>query len=272
MVKPEGYYTDKNGKVRPITGRKPHVNPLSKGTMNIRIPKRTIRKVQAKRSTHAKRIDDSLKAKIPENPEEWVNEPNRNDLVGVDYPEGKHKIVKVLLHRAEGSRKDPTVGKTMEFKSIEATNQQLRKNTRSMPEEQLGYDKHDFTIVWSDGTAYKGRYDLRRDETNPNIEKHVKDEAKFWNSKKAEKIGYSKKDVDSVRAEYKKYLKLLKSNPDGYPYRSRKKMTYHGRTGYPMIHITRTSGRKYIMVRKKGGGTKRLYLDKHGNVPERHRK
>lgn len=48
--------------------------------------------------------------------------------------------------------------------------------------------------------------------------------------------------------------------------RSRRKMTYHGRSGYPVIHETET-GRKYIMVRAKGGrGTKRLYL-KNGRVP-----
>ena len=54
------------------------------------------------------------------------------------------------------------------------------------------------------------------------------------------------------------------------PYRSKKTMTYHGRKGKPVIH-TSTTGKKYIMVRKKGGGTKRLYLDKHGNVPKKYR-
>ena len=40
--------------------------------------------------------------------------------------------------------------------------------------------------------------------------------------------------------------------------RTKKKITYHGRSGYPSIHKTKT-GKKYIMVRKKGGGVKRLY-------------
>ena len=35
-------------------------------------------------------------------------------------------------------------------------------------------------------------------------------------------------------------------------------ITYHGRTGKPEIHKTKT-GRKYIMVRAEGGGVKRLY-------------
>lgn len=41
--------------------------------------------------------------------------------------------------------------------------------------------------------------------------------------------------------------------------KSKRKMTYHGRSGYPIIHTTK-KGREYIMVRKKDGGTKRLYL------------
>lgn len=52
--------------------------------------------------------------------------------------------------------------------------------------------------------------------------------------------------------------------------RSKKKMTYHSRSGYPIIHKTAT-GRKYIMVRAVGGGVKRLYL-KFGKVPAKYRK
>lgn len=51
--------------------------------------------------------------------------------------------------------------------------------------------------------------------------------------------------------------------------RSKKKLKYHGREGYPLIHSTK-QGKKYIMVRKKGGGVKRLYLVK-GNVPKSQR-
>ncbi len=41
--------------------------------------------------------------------------------------------------------------------------------------------------------------------------------------------------------------------------RSRKKITYHGRTGFPVIHTTK-GGRKYIMVRAADGkGVRRLY-------------
>lgn len=45
------------------------------------------------------------------------------------------------------------------------------------------------------------------------------------------------------------------------PHHSKRKMTYHGRSGHPVIHYT-TTGKQYIMVRKRGGGNKRLYLKK----------
>jgi len=35
-------------------------------------------------------------------------------------------------------------------------------------------------------------------------------------------------------------------------------ITYHGRKGKPVAHTTK-SGKRYIMARASGGGTKRLY-------------
>lgn len=58
-----------------------------------------------------------------------------------------------------------------------------------------------------------------------------------------------------------------------YPYKSKKEICYHGRCGYPIIHLDEEADQdqdqeqEYIMVRKKGGGTKRLYLTKEGRVP-----
>lgn len=40
--------------------------------------------------------------------------------------------------------------------------------------------------------------------------------------------------------------------------RTKKIIKYHGREGHPEIHTT-AAGRRYIMVRAKGGGVKRLY-------------
>ena len=42
--------------------------------------------------------------------------------------------------------------------------------------------------------------------------------------------------------------------------RASRKITYHGRKGKPVIHLTKNLLKPFIMVRKKGGGTKRLYL------------
>lgn len=53
-------------------------------------------------------------------------------------------------------------------------------------------------------------------------------------------------------------------------YKSKKKMTYHGRCiGYPMIYATK-KGREYIIVCAAGRSIKRLYLKK-GDVPIRDR-
>ena len=40
--------------------------------------------------------------------------------------------------------------------------------------------------------------------------------------------------------------------------RTKTQIKYHGRKGYPIVH-TSTTHKKYIMVRKTGGGVKRLY-------------
>lgn len=55
-----------------------------------------------------------------------------------------------------------------------------------------------------------------------------------------------------------------------YPHKSKRMLTYHGRSGYPLIHKDTKSGRTYIMVRARGGGTKRIYLE-NGWVPKRYR-
>jgi len=44
-----------------------------------------------------------------------------------------------------------------------------------------------------------------------------------------------------------------------YPHRLKRKITYHGRSGYPVVHIDSKTLKRYIMVRNKDRGTKRLY-------------
>ena len=40
--------------------------------------------------------------------------------------------------------------------------------------------------------------------------------------------------------------------------RSKNVIEYHRRAGHPQIHVSK-AGKRYIMVRKIGGGVKRLY-------------
>jgi hypothetical protein len=60
------------------------------------------------------------------------------------------------------------------------------------------------------------------------------------------------------RKGYRKGKKYIKPTFVDVERKLGKEITYHGRKGKPVIH-TDERGRKYIMVRKSGGGTKRLY-------------
>ena len=44
-----------------------------------------------------------------------------------------------------------------------------------------------------------------------------------------------------------------------YPRKSKQTIKYHGRVGKPTLHYDKRRRKTYIMVRAKGGGTKRLY-------------
>lgn len=67
------------------------------------------------------------------------------------------KVKTITIVRAEG----PTqlCGIKQVANSWEYANQILRQNSIYAP-ERGGYDKHDFTVVFEDGSEYKGRYDL----------------------------------------------------------------------------------------------------------------
>lgn len=67
------------------------------------------------------------------------------------------------------------------------------------------------------------------------------------------KTGENKKN--QTKAKEVKWQRKRKEKKEQEP---KKKITHHGRAGHPVIHISE-SGKKYIMVRKKGGGVKRLY-------------
>ncbi len=52
---------------------------------------RRARRVQARRSPHAKAIDEGLKAPIAKNVDQWLNQPNRFDLPNVDTNKPKRQ-------------------------------------------------------------------------------------------------------------------------------------------------------------------------------------
>jgi len=46
-----------------------------------------LQRIHMQRSLQAQLVDEGMKAQIAESVEEWIKQPNRNDIVGVDYPE-----------------------------------------------------------------------------------------------------------------------------------------------------------------------------------------
>lgn len=72
----------------------------------------------------------------------------------------KTKAVKFELYRAEGLSSE--CGPAAPVTSWKAADDILRNWARTAPEKGQGYDKCDFTVTWSDGETYTGRYDLKR--------------------------------------------------------------------------------------------------------------
>ena len=56
----------------------------------------------------------------------------------------------------------------------------------------------------------------------------------------------------------KQKTRMMTYPAPGATYRLLLPITYHGRKERPLVHFT-AKGKKYIMVRATGGGTKRLY-------------
>jgi len=71
-----GFYTDEEGRVRPIT----------KGVGILRHPvtSRLKNRKIIYRSQHALAIDKALKARVTEDPKKWMRNPNRYDYEGID--------------------------------------------------------------------------------------------------------------------------------------------------------------------------------------------
>lgn len=72
----------------------------------------------------------------------------------------KIQAVKFELYRAEGP--SAQCGPAQPVTTWTDADDILRNWARTAPDEGQGYDKCDFTVTWSDGETYTGRYDLRR--------------------------------------------------------------------------------------------------------------
>jgi rubrerythrin len=126
-------------------------------------------------------------------------------LAHPDPPSSKSgvlKIKEVQVLRAEGPADE--CGKWRTFKNIDDANAYLSRNARGMPEEQQGYDKHDFKIIFSNGETYEGRYDVNRNES-ADIARHVE------NFRDYQKRIYADRKKTMSKQEEKSWDRVLKA-------------------------------------------------------------
>lgn len=72
-------------------------------------------------------------------------------------------VVSVELNRAEGPSE---LCGERSYNSIEEANAAIQMWAAGMPEDQLGYDKVDFVVNFSNGDNYEGRFDMKYSHKN----------------------------------------------------------------------------------------------------------
>jgi hypothetical protein len=86
-------------------------------------------------------------------------------------------IMTITIHRGEGPTEDCT---TTVHTSFESAEQRLVKSARTAPKGG-GYDKHDVTLEWADGSKYGLRVDVKNiDDEYPNLVRYVVRELEFY--------------------------------------------------------------------------------------------
>jgi hypothetical protein len=126
----------------------------------------------------------------------------------------------ITLVRAEGLIQE--CNKPKVARSWVEANAILFNWSRTAPEHG-GYDKCDFTVIFEDGTDYKGRYDLVHYRCqHPNLARHVKDFVRYlagelphWCVKEEDKARVRKHQAslgDDTRVEAVKWLETYETN------------------------------------------------------------
>lgn len=87
------YFTDDKDRVRKIQkhqkAKPTKPNKHRSGVQTVKLSPQLKRTVMASRSSHANKIDRSLKAEIPKDETKWRKDPSRYDLKGIDTPNSK---------------------------------------------------------------------------------------------------------------------------------------------------------------------------------------
>lgn len=123
-------------------------------------------------------------------------------------PKAKLKtgIKSIRIMRVEGKIEE--CGKWHHFKTLARANALLSRNSRTAPKGGA-YDKHDFEVKFKDGSVYKGRYDLHRNEAG-DLKGHMLGFVNYIISKKFSRHKYIKpKERAAQRREARKIKRQL---------------------------------------------------------------
>ena len=120
----------------------------SKGSYGIQNIRRA-RRVQARRSDHAKAIDRSLKAKKAESVEQWIDAPNRFDLPNVDTNKPQENEITISQFKVELTKaiKESPEWKTASKEMREAILYGIEHKPNKIQEMHQSYIKSGKTMI-----------------------------------------------------------------------------------------------------------------------------
>lgn len=109
-------------------------------------------------------------------------------------PATKTPVAFITITRAEGPS---ALCVTRDFSSFEAASAALRRDMHTY--SAMGYDKHDLAVRFVDGEIYRGRLDCKRDGSDYDVARHVRETLEFYAG--------ARKPAHMTDAQYSAYLR-----------------------------------------------------------------
>lgn len=127
---------------------------------------------------------------------------------------GKKEVQSITLTRAEGPSAE--CDKPQAVTGWQEADMVLKRWAETAPKDCQTYDKCDFTITYSDGETYTGRYDLKNWLCEfPDLGKHVRDFVTFhagqrkpaWMSDEQYQRVMNMPHIQELKPEFERFLK-----------------------------------------------------------------